>query len=43
MVTILSGYVIISTKVKEKLRKLSLKPSKILRKAIEDATYGRRN
>jgi len=37
----LSDYVAISTKVplkvKEKLKKLGLKPSKILRKAIEDA------
>jgi len=37
----LSGYVTISTKVplevKEKLKKLGLKPSKILRKAIENA------
>jgi hypothetical protein len=41
MVAILSDYVTISTKVplkvKEKLKKLGLKPSKILRKAIEDA------
>ncbi len=41
MVAILSGYVTISTKVplevKEKLKKLGLKPSKILRKAIENA------
>jgi len=41
MVAILSDYVAISTKVplkvKEKLKKLGLKPSKILRKAIEDA------
>lgn len=37
----MSGYVTISTKVplevKEKLKKLGLKPSKILRKAIENA------
>ncbi|MBS7654979.1 CopG family transcriptional regulator [Candidatus Bathyarchaeota archaeon] len=37
----MSGYTTISTKVplevKEKLKKLGLKPSKVLRKAIEDA------
>jgi hypothetical protein len=47
MVAILSDHVTISTKVplkvKEKLKKLGLKPSKILRKAIEDAIYGGRN
>jgi len=41
MVTILGSYATISVKVplevKEKLKKLGIKPSKILRKAIEDA------